>query len=109
MNDLVPNIVAEIYYLTSEEGGRETPCTNGYRPQFKISEMEIQTSASQQFIEKEWVKPGETVTAEITLLEPLMFKEFLHQGTEFELKEGAITVARGKILEILSLDRQDFE
>ena len=69
--------------------------------------MGLQTSASQQFVEKEWVKPGETVTAEISLLEPYMFKKFLHQGTEFELREGTCTVAKGKILEILSLDHQD--
>lgn len=64
----------------------------------------MQSSASQQFEESEWVVPGDTVTANITLLSPQLFKGLLKVGKHFELREGSKTVARGEILKILSLE-----
>lgn len=84
------------------EGGRKTACTNGYRPQFEIPEVNMSTSASQTFIGRNKVYPGETVVAEIKMLSPQFFLGKLSVGKEFNLSEGRTIVARGTIIEVLT-------
>jgi hypothetical protein len=49
------DFIAELKYLTTEEGGRKTPVHSGYRPQVKFCFTEMQTSGQQTFIDKEIV------------------------------------------------------
>lgn len=97
-----PDLIATVTYLTTDEGGRKTPANSGYRPQFGISDLRMQTSGEQIFINKDSVNPGETAKAEITLLSPQFFEGKLFIGKEFEFKEGSRLIARGKIEEILN-------
>ena len=50
-----PQIEAELYYLTEEEGGRKTPVGNGYRGQFYYNGKDW--DAPQQFMDKMWCNP----------------------------------------------------
>ncbi|MEP3447812.1 MAG: hypothetical protein ABJN61_11720 [Flavobacteriaceae bacterium] len=91
------DFIAELQYLTSEQGGRKTPAKSGYRPQVKFDFDEMQTSGQQTFIKKEWVKPGENVKAKIKILSPDHFAHTLTEGMEFEFRDGATIIGTGKI------------
>ena len=91
------DFIAELQYLTTEQGGRKTPAKSGYRPQIKFDFDEMQTSGQQTFINKEWVNPGENVRAKIKILSPNHFAHTLTEGIEFQFREGATIIGTGKI------------
>lgn len=100
--EITPDFIAQVTYKTSEEGGRKTPASSGYRPQVKFPFSKDMTSGTQRFIDKEIVYPGEKVKVEITMLSPQLFENQLEIGMDFELREGATIVATGIILDILN-------
>ena len=91
------DFIAELQYLTAEQGGRKTPAKSGYRPQVKFDFDEMQTSGQQTFINKKLVNPGENVKAKIKILSPDHFAHTLTEGMEFEFREGATIIGTGKI------------
>jgi len=97
-----PDFIAELYYRTKAEGGRSTPVWSKYRPQIKFPFSDMQTSGQQMFIDKETVHPGDTVTAEITIISTEPFRNMLYPGIEFEFREGLRVIGIGKILEIVN-------
>lgn len=99
-----PDFIAELKYRKSDEGGRRTPARSGYRPHVKFPFSKTLTSGQQNFIGQDWVKPGETVKAEIMILSPEFFENMLEIGMEFEVGEGSNIVAIGKLIEILNTD-----
>ena len=94
------DFIAHLKYNTFDEGGRSTPAKSGYRPQIKFNFEICTTSGRQIFIGREWVCPGETVDAEITILSPQMFEHKLFEGLEFIFIEGSKLIGTGKILKI---------
>ena len=96
-----PHFIAKLKYKTSEEGGRKTSANSGYRPQIQFSFTDKQTSGSQIFLDKEKVNPGETVTAEITVLTPQFFENKLEIGMNFQFLEGFTIIGFGSVLDIL--------
>ena len=97
-----PDFKAKLKYLSTEQGGRQTPANSGYRPQVKFGFTKMKTSGSQKFIGTDKVSPGETVFAEITILSPQFFENQLEIGMEFDFREGAKIIGTGKIIEILN-------
>ncbi|MBN8856556.1 MAG: hypothetical protein BGO55_24110 [Sphingobacteriales bacterium 50-39] len=97
-----PDFVAMLKYRTAEEGGRTMPAHSGYRPQIKFGFEVMQTSGQQVFIGKDTVRPGETVTAEITMVSPHLFHGRLLCGMAFEFREGAKVIGTGEIIELLN-------
>ena len=85
-----------------DEGGRSTPAKSGYRPQLYFDFEKNSTSGRQIFINKEWVSPGETVEAEITMLSPQLFENKLYEGLEFKFCEGRVVVGYGTILKLVN-------
>ena len=102
--DRLPDFIAELHYLTKEQGGRSTYAFSGYRPHVKFAFSEMMTSGQQKFLDKEVVYPGETVIAEISIISPEFFFNKLKPGTEFEFREGPRIVGTGVIREILNSD-----
>ena len=86
----------EIYVLTKEEGGRHTPFFNGYRPQFYFRTTDV-TGSSALPKDVEMVMPGDNVTIDVTLIEPIA----MEKGLRFAIREGGHTVGAGVITEIL--------
>jgi hypothetical protein len=99
-----PEIEAEIYYLTEAEGGRKTPVGNGYRGQLYYNEKDW--DAPQQFLDKVWCNPGETVNVRLQTLSPEYHVGQVKEGMEIETREGSKTVGKGKIRKVL---REDFK
>lgn len=94
------DLLAELHFLKTENGGRKTPAKTGFRPQLKFAFSEKSTSGKQNFTDKEFVFPGETAVAEIALLSPQFFSGMLAVGMIFEIREASQIIGSGKILEI---------
>ena len=96
------DFIADLKYLTTEEGGRQTPAFSGYRPQVKFDFDEMQTSGQQTFLDKDIVYPGDTVEAAIRIISVEHFEKTLTEGMIFEFREGSTTIGMGKIIDILN-------
>ena len=87
---------AEVYILKKEEGGRHTPFHNKYRPQFYIRTLDV-TGEIHLPEGTEMVMPGDNVTINVDLIEPVA----CDKGLRFAIREGGRTVGAGQITEIL--------
>ena len=86
---------AEVYVLKKEEGGRHTPFSKGYKPQFYFRTTDV-TGEVELPADKEMVMPGDTVTFKVTLLAPIA----MEQGLNFAIREGGRTVGAGVVTAI---------
>ncbi|MDW3193605.1 MAG: elongation factor Tu [Cytophagales bacterium] len=87
---------AEVYVLSKEEGGRHTPFFNKYRPQFYLRTTDV-TGEIVLPDTIEMVMPGDNVTIEVKLINPVA----LEKGLRFAIREGGRTVGSGQVTEIL--------
>lgn len=97
-----PDIEAEITFAPTEQGGRKSPAFSGYRPQFYYDDHDW--DADQEYPDVDSVLPGQTVTALLRFASPDAHVGRLHPGMEFEVREGARVVARGRVTKILHLE-----
>jgi elongation factor Tu len=86
---------AEVYILKKEEGGRHTPFTKGYKPQFYFRTTDV-TGEVELPADKEMVMPGDTLTFKVKLLAPIA----MEQGLNFAIREGGKTVGAGVVTKI---------
>jgi elongation factor Tu len=87
---------AEVYVLKKEEGGRHTPFFTGYRPQFYFRTTDV-TGVARLPEGTEMVMPGDNVTMDIELIQPIA----MDQGLRFAIREGGRTVGSGVVTEIV--------
>jgi elongation factor Tu len=87
---------AEIYVLKKEEGGRHTPFHNKYRPQFYLRTTDV-TGEITLPEGREMVMPGDNVTINVTLIQPVA----MDKGLRFAIREGGRTVGAGQVIEIV--------
>jgi hypothetical protein len=97
-----PELQADIYYLTENEGGRKTPVASGYRGQFYYNGKDF--DAIQQFVDKPWCQPGETVQVLLQTASPEFHAGQFFVGKDFKIREGSKTVGKGTITKILRPD-----
>jgi translation elongation factor EF-Tu-like GTPase len=97
------DIEVEMTFLTSEEGGRRTPARQGYRPQFYYDGHDW--DAAHTYIGTDEVLPGQTVRAYLSFLSPDLQVGRINPGLEFLIREGSRTVARGRVLQVLELEK----
>lgn len=87
---------AEVYILSKEEGGRHTPFTNGYKPQFYFRTTDV-TGEVELEGGKEMVMPGDTATFKVKLHAPIAMEE----GLNLAIREGGRTVGAGVVTKII--------
>jgi len=87
---------AEIYVLSKEEGGRHTPFTKGYKPQFYIRTTDV-TGELQLPEGTEMVMPGDKIDINVKLITPIAMEE----GLRFAIREGGRTVGAGVVTKII--------
>jgi elongation factor Tu len=89
--------LAVIAFVPTEAGGRKTPVSTDYRPQFYFQGEDFDCKVA--IAAGEWISPGESATVEIILwtFASDATAGQLHCGTVFELHEGAKVVAGGVI------------
>ena len=88
--------MGEVYILTKEEGGRHTPFFNNYRPQFYFRTTDV-TGSIVLPEGTEMVMPGDNVTMEVSLVQPIAMEKELR----FAIREGGRTVGAGVVTEIV--------
>ena len=86
---------AEAYILTKEEGGRHTPFFSNYRPQFYFRTTDV-TGSVVLPEGTEMIMPGDNVTMEVTLIQPIAMDD----GLRFAIREGGRTVGAGVVASI---------
>jgi len=87
---------AKAYVLTTDEGGRKTPFTTNYKPQFFIRTASITGTVT---VDKDkMVMPGDSIEMEVELLSPVA----MHEGMRFAIREGQLTVGAGVISKIIA-------
>jgi elongation factor Tu len=90
------NFQAEAYILTKEEGGRHTPFFTNYRPQFYFRTTDVTgTVTLKEGVEM--VMPGDNVSMEVELIQPIAMDE----GLRFAIREGGRTVGAGVVAKII--------
>jgi elongation factor Tu len=87
---------AEIYVLSKDEGGRHTPFFNGYRPQFYFRTTDV-TGSIELPKGTEMVMPGDNVSIEVVLIQPIAMEE----GLRFAIREGGRTVGAGVVAKVI--------
>jgi elongation factor Tu len=90
------NFAAEIYVLTKDEGGRHTPFFSNYRPQFYFRTTDV-TGIVKLPEGTEMVMPGDNVSIEVELIQPIAMEEKLR----FAIREGGRTVGSGVVARII--------
>ena len=86
---------AEVYVLSKEEGGRHTPFTNDYRPQFYFRTTDV-TGTIKLPADKQMVMPGDNAAFTVELIKPIAMQE----GLKFSIREGGRTVGAGVVTKI---------
>lgn len=85
---------AELFVLTKEEGGRHTPITKGYRPQFFFGTTDVTGTVGFESIDM--ILPGDHAEVSLELLKPVG----MEPGMRFAVREGGKTVGAGVILSV---------
>lgn len=86
----------EVYVLSKEEGGRNTPFFSGYRPQFYFRTTDV-TGSTNLPEGVEMCTPGDNVTLDVELGKPIA----MDSGSRFAIREGGKTVGSGRVVEIV--------
>jgi elongation factor Tu len=86
---------AQVYVLSKEEGGRHTPFTSGYRPQFYFRTTDV-TGVIQLPPDIQMVMPGDNVEFDVELIYPVALEE----GLRFAIREGGRTVGAGIVTKV---------
>ncbi|MFI1488529.1 elongation factor Tu [Streptomyces sp. NPDC020747] len=82
---------AQVYVLSAREGGRTTPVSTGYRPQFYIRTADVVGDVD--LGERAVARPGDTVTMTVELGRDVP----LEPGLGFAIREGGRTVGAGTV------------
>ncbi|WP_418955834.1 elongation factor Tu [Streptomyces tritici] len=85
---------AQVYVLSGREGGRSTPLSTGYRPQFYIRTADVVGDVD--LGAAGLARPGETVTMTVELGRAVP----LEPGLGFAIREGGRTVGAGTVTEV---------
>lgn len=85
---------AEVYLLSTAEGGRRTPVHSGYRPQFYVRTADVAGEIG--LGDKGVALPGETVTVTVALDDAVP----LEPGLGFAVREGGRTVGAGTVISV---------
>lgn len=85
----------QVYVLKKDEGGRHTPFFNNYRPQFYFRTTDV-TGVITLPADKEMCMPGDNVTMDVELIQPIAIEE----GLRFAIREGGRTVGSGVVTKV---------
>ncbi|MBX7045753.1 MAG: elongation factor Tu [Ignavibacteria bacterium] len=88
---------AQVYVLSKEEGGRHTPFSTNYRPQFYFRTTDV-TGVVHLPENVQMVMPGDNMDKlTVELISPIAMEE----GLKFAIREGGRTVGAGVVTKIL--------
>jgi elongation factor Tu len=89
--------LAQVYILSKEEGGRHTPFTTNYRPQFYFRTTDV-TGVITLPENVQMVMPGDNIDQiNVELIAPIAMEE----GVTFSIREGGRTVGAGIVTKVV--------
>lgn len=95
-----PHFKATLTYLKTENGGIVTPVSSGFRTIIKLPNDTQDIIAHQTFIDTEIVFPGDSVSADIYLLNANETLEKIYAGQDFDLIINSVVIGNGIITHI---------
>ncbi|HUI80684.1 MAG TPA: hypothetical protein VLY24_22320 [Bryobacteraceae bacterium] len=102
MRELPKDAEAEITFLPTEHGGRNSNLHSDYRGQFYYDGHDW--DAIQSYPDLDEVRPGETVKAYLAFASPNEHVGRLQPGKMFLVREGNRVVGYGKITRLIDLE-----
>ena len=96
-----PHFLAHLVFLPETKGKSSTPVSSGYRYGIKFSSELEQFIGIQDYLDIELVFPGDSVTAEITMLSDFTAIEKLYAGLDFDFFEGENRIGHGVIAKMI--------
>lgn len=92
---------SQVYVLTGDEGGRDTPFFRGYRPQFYVRTTDV-TGKIENFTSDDgeslkMVLPGDRIKMTVELIQPIA----IEQNMRFAIREGGKTIGAGVVGKII--------
>jgi elongation factor Tu len=87
---------AQVYVLTTKEGGRHKPFFSNYRPQFYFRTTDV-TGTIMLPEGTEMCMPGDNTVMKVELIAPIAMDE----GLRFAIREGGRTVGAGRVTKIV--------
>jgi translation elongation factor EF-Tu-like GTPase len=103
-NDNLITVKAKLRLRTTEEGGRHTWVTTGYRPnhvfEYNKKGNLIGSYIGEITFDKEWLQPGDEEMVTVRFLPGESIKKYLNVGQKWWIHEGAQLVGEAEILEV---------
>lgn len=96
------DIEAEVRFLTTLEGGRNSAVSSNYRPDHKMGETGMLNGAQRFFPDLEWVQLGATVRSLMIFTVPEYQFGKPSEGLEFTIQEGNKIVGTGRVAKVLN-------
>ena len=90
------NFEAEVYVLSTKEGGRNKHFTTGYRPQFYFRTTDVTGRVELQEGDRV-ILPGDNCHLTMYLIKPIAMED----GLRFAIREGGRTIGAGIVTKIL--------
>lgn len=89
-------IEATVTLFKSDEGGRDHPITDSYRPNhnFDFPEQNRMFIGQFEMAPDEWIFPGETKLVSISFLNSIGLRELLVKNCEWRLQEGSQIIGK---------------
>lgn len=103
---LKPHFIALLNFISEKEGGRKTPTSSGYRTEIKFPFNTETILGENHFIDADLVFSGDTINAEITIIDFEKINGKLYNGLDFDFYEGEFLMGKGVITKILNTDGQ---
>ena len=86
--------LGQVYILKKDEGGRHTPLTPGYKPQFYFRTTDV---TGELHFKGDMIMPGDNAEIEVSLITPVAMEE----GVRFAIREGGKPVGAGVVTKII--------
>jgi translation elongation factor EF-Tu-like GTPase len=96
----VIEVMANVHFLCTHEGGRQSFILSGYRPHIRFGKG-LYADGAIMFSADEKLFPGDTCNVKITFPKPELVKEYLKVGTTFDIHEGPHKIGEGEIVSFL--------
>lgn len=101
----ISHFKATITYLSTENGGIVTPVSSGFRTVIRFPFDHKEFLATHFFLETELVFPGDTVSADILLLDGKEALEKIYTGIDFDLFINTNNIGSGVITQIYPFEK----
>jgi translation elongation factor EF-Tu-like GTPase len=96
-------VLARVYVIKTEDGGRKTPFMSGYMPNHNFGNAENRSFyvGRIEVVGNDWVYPGETREIWVEFLYGRNLEKHLAVGNKWRIQEGGWLVATAEVIEVI--------